>query len=65
MKKFLSVIVFMMTGIFTVTAQPPKGMGNNDPDAKKILDAVSAKFKTFKTVQSKFSLKIDRSCIAE
>ena len=43
MKKFLSVIVFMMTGIFTVTAQPPKGMGNNDPDAKKILDAVSAK----------------------
>ena len=61
MKKFLSVIVFMMTGIFTVTAQPPKGMGNNDPDAKKILDAVSAKFKTFKTVQSKFSLKIENS----
>ena len=61
MKKFLSVIVFMMTGIFTVMAQPPKGMGNNDPDAKKILDAVSAKFKTFKTVQSKFSLKIENS----
>ena len=61
MKKILSVAVFMMTGIFTVMAQPPKGMGNSDPDAKKILDAVSAKFKTFKTVQSKFSLKIENS----
>ena len=34
-------------------AQPPKGMGKNDPDAKKILDAVSVKFKSFKTFQRK------------
>lgn len=51
----------MMAMIFTLSAQPPKGMGSNDPDAKKILDAVSAKFKSFKTVQSKFSLKIENS----
>lgn len=51
----------MATVIFTGLAQPPKGMGNSDPDAKKILDAVSAKFKTFKSVQSKFILKIENS----
>lgn len=61
MKKFLSVAVFMMSMFFTLSAQPPKGMGNSDPDAKKILDAVSAKFKSFKSVQSKFSLKIENS----
>jgi outer membrane lipoprotein carrier protein len=49
-----------MMGIMIVSAQP-KGMGNNDPDAKKILDDVSAKFKTFKSVQAKFSLKIENS----
>ncbi|MEP7255779.1 MAG: outer membrane lipoprotein carrier protein LolA [Ferruginibacter sp.] len=61
MKKILSVAVLMLAVIFTVMAQPPKGMGSSDPDAKKILDAVSAKFKSFKTVQSKFSLKIENS----
>ncbi len=61
MKKILSVAVLMTTVFITLSAQPPKGMGNNDPDAKKILDAVSTKFKSFKTVQSKFSLKIENS----
>lgn len=49
----------MVGGFLTVAAQAPKGMGKSDPDAKKILDAVSSKFKTFKTVQGKFSLKIE------
>ena len=40
-------------------AQPPKGMGKSDADAKKILDAVSAKFKSYKTVQASFQLKIE------
>jgi outer membrane lipoprotein carrier protein len=30
----------------------------NDPNAKKILDLVSAKFKTFKTVQANFTLTV-------
>ncbi len=59
MKNFLSVIVLMMGLFLSAGAQTPKGMGNSDPDAKKILDAVSAKFKSFKAVQSNFSLKIE------
>ncbi len=61
MKKILSVAVFMLAMFFTANAQAPKGMGNSDPEAKKILDAVSAKFKTFKSVQSNFSLKIENA----
>ncbi len=45
----------------TLLAQPPKGMGQNDPAAKKVLDGVSTKFKTFKSVQAKFTLKIENS----
>jgi len=32
---------------------------SNDPAAKKILDAVSAKFKTFKGIQASFTLKVE------
>jgi outer membrane lipoprotein-sorting protein len=61
MKKFLSVAVLLFSVLFSVQAQVPKGMGNSDPEAKKILDAVSAKFKSFKSVQSGFTLKIENS----
>lgn len=61
MKRFFSVTVFLAGMIFTAQAQVPKGIGNSDPEAKKILDAVSAKFKTFKSVQSNFSLKIENA----
>ncbi|HMK04319.1 MAG TPA: hypothetical protein VK489_09015, partial [Ferruginibacter sp.] len=61
MKKISGLAILMMAFIFSLSAQVPKGMGNSDPDAKKILDAVSAKFKSFKSVQSKFNLKIENS----
>jgi outer membrane lipoprotein carrier protein len=61
MKHFLSVVVFLTGMVLSLNAQPPKGLGNSDPEAKKILDAVSAKFKTFKSVQSNFSLKIENA----
>ena len=61
MKKIFTALMIMATGCLTVVAQAPKGMGKSDPDAKKILDAVSSKFKTFKTVQGKFSLKIENA----
>jgi outer membrane lipoprotein carrier protein len=61
MKKFLSAAVLTMAVFLSASAQVPKGMGSSDPLAKKILDAVSAKFKTFKTVQSNFNLKIENS----
>ena len=51
----------MLAIAINLPAQPPKGMGSSDPEAKKILDAVSAKFKTFKTVQAKFGLKIENA----
>jgi len=51
----------MLVIIFSLQAQPPKGMGNSDPEAKKVLDAVSAKFKTYKAVQAKFLLKIENA----
>lgn len=61
MKKILSALVVMMALFVSVNAQAPKGMGSSDPAAKKILDAVSAKFKTFKSVQSNFVLKIENA----
>ncbi len=61
MKQFFSVMVLMAGMVLTLQAQPPKGMGQSDPEAKKILDAVSTKFKTYKSVQSNFSLKIENA----
>ncbi|MBK7556927.1 MAG: outer membrane lipoprotein carrier protein LolA [Chitinophagaceae bacterium] len=61
MKKILSVAILMISIFFNANAQVPKGMGSSDPEAKKILDKVSAKFKTFKSVQSNFSLKIENA----
>jgi outer membrane lipoprotein-sorting protein len=61
MKRILSVAFLMMAMVFNTKAQAPKGMGYSDPEAKKILDAVSAKFKTFKSVQSNFILKIENA----
>jgi outer membrane lipoprotein-sorting protein len=51
---------------FFVCAIAILGLSSNlhaqsDPEAKRILDAVSAKFKTYKSVQAKFGLKIENS----
>jgi outer membrane lipoprotein-sorting protein len=61
MKKTFSSIVLLIAIIFNAQAQVPKGMGNSDPEAKKVLDGVSAKFKTYKSVQAKFLLKIENA----
>ena len=60
MKNIITGIALFLCCVVSADAQP-KGMGKNDPEAKKVLDAVSAKFKTFKSVQSSFSLKIENS----
>lgn len=54
---FTIILLLAATAGFT----QPKGMGKSDVDAKKILDGVSAKFKSFKTVIAKFSLKIENA----
>ncbi len=61
MKKIYSSLVLIFALIFSVQAQVPKGMGSSDPQAKKVLDAVSAKFKNYKSVQAKFLLKIENA----
>lgn len=58
MKKLLFGF-FMLTGI-TVFSQS-SFMGKSDLAAKKILDNVSAKFKTYKSVTANFSLRIENS----
>jgi len=49
---FLAIIPFSMH-LFAQT--------RNDPDAKKILDAVSAKFKSYKAVQASFTYKVENA----
>lgn len=52
--KYLLSLGFVLGLVATGLAQ-----GGNDPAAKKILDAVSAKFKTFKGIQASFTLKVE------
>lgn len=59
--KHLVTGIFLVMATVAAIAQPPKGMGSSDPNAKKILDAVSAKFKNYKSIQGKFSLKVENA----
>ena len=54
-------IVVIMSGLsFSAQAQN-NSLGKNDPEAKKVLDGLSAKLKSFKAVQSQFTLKVEDS----
>ncbi len=55
--KILMIPVLMLM-ILPVMAQTSDS-GKNDPAAKKVLDDVSAKFKTYKTVQANFTYKVE------
>jgi outer membrane lipoprotein carrier protein len=59
MKKIFTILTLVIFSITAVNAQ--KTAGSYDPAAKRMLDAVSAKFKTYKTVQGKFALKIENA----
>ncbi len=57
-KKILfSLLLFSGLNAFSQSSS----LGKSDPDAKKILDNVSAKFKIYKSVSAKFTLKIENS----
>lgn len=47
--------------LFSVLTLLAAAQGKNDPAAKAILDGVSAKFKTFTTVQANFSYKVENA----
>ncbi len=62
MRKVFTVLLLSLCTTVSLFAQGGgKGLGKSDPEAKKILDAVSAKFKTFKGVQANFTLKIENA----
>lgn len=56
MKKILFVVLLINITIAGVSQN-----NNNDPDAKKVLDAVSNKFKSFKTVLANFTYKVENA----
>ena len=56
------VLICLSAATTGLLAQAPaKGLGQNDPEAKKVLDAVSSKFKTYKTVKASFTLKVENA----
>lgn len=57
--KFFSTLLLAFLSFSALNAQ--RAGTKNDPDAKKLLDAVSAKFKTYKSVQANFVLKIENA----
>jgi outer membrane lipoprotein-sorting protein len=56
MRNFLAIlsVLFLFTNIHAQT----NSLGKNDPEAKKVLDAVSAKFKTYKSLKGNFTLEV-------
>ena len=57
MKNFYTLFAFLLLGGFAQLQSQVK----NDPEAKKVLDAVSAKFKTFKTAKATFTYKVENA----
>ncbi len=56
MKK-LYVLATLLT--FSIASFAQNHAGKSDPEAKKVLDAVSAKFKTYKTATANFTYKVE------
>jgi chaperone LolA len=54
MKKIYSILL-LLTGVVAVAQT------SSDPEAKKVLDALSAKFKTYKTVEANFTYKAENA----
>lgn len=59
MIKKLLPLIFLLTTFASFSQS--NSLGKSDADAKTILDNVSAKFKTYKTVEAHFTLKIENS----
>src|ERR1700722_10816739 len=56
----ISICLALMLGTcLAVEAQNSNYIGKNDPDAKKVLDALSAKLNSYKAVQANFTLKVE------
>ncbi len=60
MKRIFTLFAFASVTLLA-TAQPGKNPTKSDPDAKKILDAVSTKFKTFASPQASFTYQVENA----
>jgi outer membrane lipoprotein carrier protein len=60
MKKLFALFCLSAV-VLTAQAQPGKNPTQNDPAAKRVLDAVSAKFKTFKAPQAAFVYQVENA----
>jgi len=58
--RFLYIALALLVGTAS-NAQTSARDAKNDPEAKKVLDAVSTKFKTYKTVQAGFTYKVENA----
>jgi outer membrane lipoprotein carrier protein len=58
MKKSILIGLLLAGCCFTGRAQN-NSLGTNDPDAKKWLDALSAKLRSFRALQASFTLKVE------
>ncbi len=61
MNKIAICFALIFGACLGVEAQNTKFIGKNDPDAKKVLDALSAKLNSYKAVQANFTLKVEDS----
>ena len=59
MKKLYLLSTLLILGLTNYAQTPPPV--KSDPDAKKVLDAVSLKFKSFKSALAKFVYKVENS----
>jgi outer membrane lipoprotein-sorting protein len=60
MKTRYLLTILMVWQIASLSAQTSSAV-RNDPEAKKILDAVSAKFKSYTSVQASFTYKVENA----
>ncbi len=58
MKKLFTLIAFSTFSVLTFAQTNPT---KSDPEAKKLLDAVSAKFKTYTSPQASFTYKVENA----
>lgn len=62
MKNLLAIAFVLLTGSLPAFSQSSSNsLGTSDPEAKKILDGVTAKFKSYSTVKATFQLQIENS----
>ena len=63
MKKIVTLFFVLATAVSFVQAQTKVGLNptKSDPDAKKVLDAASAKFKSFKSPQASFTYSVENA----